>query len=84
MHYMLNPERVEIGDVPPGAKQTNTFLAPGYYQIDIRTRYARYTEMPKFSPFGTVIGQSFIISDFTGKIFDKQTSPDGFSKIYKD
>jgi hypothetical protein len=35
MHYMLHPDRVELGTVPPGAKQTNVLLAPGYYQIDI-------------------------------------------------
>jgi hypothetical protein len=51
MHYMLNPERVEIGTVPPGGKDTRIFLAPEYYQIDIRTRYMKYTEMLKFGPF---------------------------------
>jgi hypothetical protein len=84
MHYMLNPDRVEIGTVPPGAKQTNMFLAPGYYQIDIRTRYAKYTEMLKFGPFGNATGQSYIVSDFTGKTLEKQTSPDGFPKVYSD
>jgi hypothetical protein len=80
MHYILNPDRVELGTVPPGAKQTNVFLAPGYYQIDIRTRYAKYTEMLKFGPFGGTMGQSYIISDYTGETFEKQTSPDGFPK----
>ena len=82
MHYLLNPERFELGTVPPGAKQTNVFLAPGYYQIDIRTRYVKYTEMLKFGPFGNSIGQSYSVSDYTGKVVEKQTSPEDFPKAY--
>jgi len=82
MHYFMNPDRAEVGTVPPGVKQTNIFLSPGYYQIDIRTRYTKYTEMLKFGPFGNAIGQSYVITDYTGKTFEKQTSPDGFPKIY--
>ena len=82
MHYMLNPDRVELGTVPPGTKQTTVFLPPGYYQLDIRTRYAKYTEMLKFGSFGGETGQSYVISDYTGKVFEKQTSPDGFPKVY--
>jgi hypothetical protein len=63
MHHMLNPDSAEIGTVPPGAKRTTIFLAPGYYQIDIRTRYAKYTEMLKFGPFGSTLGQTYIITD---------------------
>jgi hypothetical protein len=84
MHYMLHPDRVDIGTVPLGAEST-IFLAPGYYQIDIQTRYAKYTEMLKFGPFGSTVGrQSYIISDYRGKVFDKHTSPDGFPKVYND
>jgi hypothetical protein len=82
MHYLLNPDRVELGTVPLGAKQTNVFLPPGYYQIDVRTRYAKYTEMLKFGPFGGATGQSYIVRDYTGKVFEKQTSPDGLPKVY--
>jgi hypothetical protein len=82
MRYMLNPDRVELGTVPPGAKQTSVFLPPGYYQIDIRTRYAKYTEMLKFGPFGSAVGQSYVIADYKGTVFEKQTSPDGFPKVY--
>jgi hypothetical protein len=84
LRYLQNPSQIEIGNVPIGMKQTPIFLEPGYYQIDIRTRYHKYTEMLKFGAFGDGMGQSYIISDFTGKIFGKQTSPDGFPKIYKD
>jgi hypothetical protein len=84
MHYILNPDRVEIGTVPVGVKQTTIVLAPGYYQIDIRTRYAKYTEMLKFGPFGSTIGQSYIVNDYTGKILVKHTTPDGYPKIYND
>jgi hypothetical protein len=35
-HYITNSDHVEIGTVPPGAKDTNIFLPP---QIDIRTRW---------------------------------------------
>jgi hypothetical protein len=83
MHYMLNPVQINVGTVLHGM-HTITFLEPGYYQIDTLTRYAKYTEMLKFGTFENGNGQSYIISDFTGKIFEKQTSPDGFPKIYND
>jgi len=82
LHYMMNPERIEIGTLPPGAKQTNVFLEPGYYQIDIRTRYNKLTQMLRFGPFASGFGQSYIVSDFKGNIFSKNTSPDGYQKVY--
>jgi hypothetical protein len=47
LHYLQNPMQVDVGTIPTGAKEI-MWLEPGYYQIDIRTRYAKYTEMIKF------------------------------------
>jgi hypothetical protein len=82
LHYMTNPERIEIGTLPPGAKQTNVFLEPGYYQIDIRTRYNKLTQFLRFGPFKSGFGQSYIVSDLKGNISAKNTSPDGYPKVY--
>ena len=38
--------------------------------------------MLKFGPFGNAVGQSYSISDYAGKVFEKQTSPEGFPKVY--
>ncbi len=82
LYYVEHPDHFEIGTVPRGIKRTTIFLEPGYYQIGIRTRYTNLTEMLKFGQFGATLGQSCIVKDFCGKILEKQTSPDGFPKIY--
>jgi hypothetical protein len=80
-----NADHHRIGNVPPGATNTQVYLEPGYYQINIQTRYQLYIERLKFGPFGTAMGQSYIVTDFSGmKVFTKETSPDGFPKIYGD
>jgi hypothetical protein len=83
LHYLQNPMQMDVGTVPPGAKEV-LWLEPGYYQIDIRTRYAKYTEMIKFGVYENRPGQSYVISDYRGNTFEKQTSPDGFPKIYNE
>jgi hypothetical protein len=83
LDYLQNPKQVDVGTIPPGAKEI-MWLEPGYYQIDIRTRYAKYTEMIKFGIHENRAGQSYIIADYQGNTFEKQTSPEGFPKIYKD
>lgn len=83
-NYMENPERVELGTVPRGVKQSTFALPPGHHQIDIRTRFSKFTQMLKFAPFENVIGQSYILIDNKGVIIDRHTSPDGFPKAYND
>jgi hypothetical protein len=82
-YYIQNPLQVDVGTIPPGVKNI-LYLEPGYYQIDIRTRYLKYTEMLKFGQFKNSYGQSYIITDNKGNIFEKATSPDDFPKIYGD
>ncbi len=82
MHYIQNPETFEIGTVPSGVKQTSVFLEHGYYQIDIRTRYRKLTQMLRFGPFEGGLGQSYIVSDMKGSVFEKMTSPPGFPGTY--
>jgi hypothetical protein len=83
MYYLNNPKTIDVGTIALGVQKI-LWLEPGYYQIDIRTRYAKYTEMLKFGQFEKGVGQSYVVSDFHGHILAKQTSPDGFPKIYND
>jgi hypothetical protein len=77
------PEQIEVGTIPPGVKEMKFRLPFGYYQIDIRTRYNKYTEMLKLMPFNGQIGQSYSVTDGgRGYMIAKATHPDGFPGTY--
>jgi hypothetical protein len=82
LEYMSEVKQIELGTIPYGVKMFDIFLEPGHYQIDIRTRYGKYTEMLKFSPFNGDIGQSRIVRDLQGNMLDQLTLPDGYTPIY--
>jgi hypothetical protein len=77
-----DPEQIEVGDIPLGVKEMKFRLPFGYYQIDIRTRYNKYTEMLKLMPFNGQIGQSYSVTDFHGDTIAKATNPDDFPGTY--
>lgn len=79
---MSNPIVVEVGNViSRGVKNLDVTLSPGYHQIDIRTRNAKYTETLKFGLFGSTLGQSIIIKDGQGNVLHKLTSPENYPSI---
>lgn len=82
IHHMRNPQQLTIGNVPPGLKMLSFSLPFGYYQIDIRTRYAKYTEMLKFGPFEGKVGFSYVVADYHGHTFTKSTVPSNFPGTY--
>lgn len=83
MQFIMNPDKYEIGNIAKhGVKDTGVLLEPGYYQIDIRTRYAKYTEMLKFGSFKGVLGKSISVTNFQGNVLHQSTYPEDFAKIY--
>lgn len=78
-----NPITVNVGNmISRGIRSLDTTLNPGYHQINIRTRNAKYTEAIKFELFHNVLGQSIVVKDGQGNVLHESTSPEGFPKIY--
>jgi hypothetical protein len=81
-YILQEPMQTELGTIPSGVKETNLRLPFGYYQIDIHTRYEKYTEMLKFMPFNGQIGVSYRVTDFHGgHVIVQETYPKGFSRV---
>lgn len=81
MRFMMNPDKYEIGNLArQGVKNTGIFLEPGWYQIDIRTRYAKYVEMLGFSMFNGVLGRSVLVKDYQGNILSQSVYPERYGK----
>ncbi len=79
----MSPLHYEIGNlISYGVKNTVIELEPGYYQVNIRVRNKKYTQMIHFEPFQGNLGYSSSVSDFQGNYFLKTTSPEGFPSIY--
>jgi len=78
------PQQIEVGNIPArGVKESNFRLRFGYYQIDIRTMYNKYTEMLKIMPFNWQIGQSYIVTDLLhGNVITKYNEPPDFPGTY--
>jgi hypothetical protein len=79
MHDAQHTAQFEVGNVPMGLKQTSVFLKPGFYQINIRTRFGRFTEMLRFGPFENGIGQSYVVGDDATKQYIYKNTTPGFS-----
>jgi hypothetical protein len=80
-YILQEPMHIEVGNLPAGSvKETNFRLPFGYYQIDIRTRYEKYTEVLKFMPFNGQIGVSYRVTDVHngGHVIVQETYPNGF------
>jgi hypothetical protein len=79
------PQQIEIGNIPAhSVKETNFRLPFGYYQIDIRTRNNKYTEMLKIMPFNGKIGQSYIVRGMPfGNVITKYNEPPDFPGTYE-
>lgn len=73
----MHPGHVELGNIPVGVKDTSLRLSPGYYQIDIRARGARLTEMLRFTPkpgSSPDFEMSYVLAVSGGKVLEKYTS----------
>jgi hypothetical protein len=78
---LQEPQQIEVGNIPAGVKETNLRLPFGYYQIDIRTRYDKYTEVLRFMPFNGQIGLSYKVTDFHGHVISQNTFPKEFAGV---
>jgi len=79
------PQQIEVGNIPAhSVKESNIRRLPfGYYQIDIRTRYNKYTEIIKIMPFNGKIGQSYIVTGMPfGNVITKYNEPPDFPGTY--
>jgi len=84
LNNISNPIIINVGNMSAwGVRKIDVSLSPGYYQIDIRTRNAKYLEMLKFDLFHGGLGQSMIVSDFHGNVLQKSTSPEDLPSIYQ-